>query len=68
MSVCVLGTLKERLMELGRLRECGEVCLKLRDVARWDERQLREIREDMDLIDAEVVEIVVRIAMMRSGF
>jgi hypothetical protein len=62
----VLGHLQARLTDLGRLRECGEVCLTLRDFARWDERQLREIREDMELIDAEVVEIVVRIAMMRG--
>lgn len=61
----VLGHLQGRLSELAKLRECGEVCLELRDAARWDERQLRGIREDMELISVEVTEIVVRIAMMR---
>ena len=60
----VLGHLQSRLAELAKLRECGEVCLELRDAARWDERQLRGIREDMELISVEVTEIVVRIAMM----
>jgi len=63
----VLGHLQSRLAELDKLRECGEVCLELRDAARWDERQLREIREDMELISVEVTEIVVRIAMMRKS-
>jgi hypothetical protein len=62
----VLVMLQGRLAELDKLRECGEVCLELRDVAGWDERQLREIREDMELIRVEFVEIVVRIAMMRK--
>ena len=60
----VLGLMQGRLAELDKLRECGEVCLELRDVVGWDERQLREIREDMELIRVEFVEIVVRIAMM----
>ena len=62
----VLVMLQGRLAELDKLRECGEVCLELRDVVGWDERQLREIREDMELIRVELVEIVVRIAMMRK--
>ena len=62
----VLGLMQGRLAELDKLRECGEVCLELRGVAGWDERQLREIREDMELIRVELVEIVVRIAMMRK--
>jgi hypothetical protein len=61
----VLGHLQGRLAELAKMRECGEVCLELRDAARWSEREVREIREDMELISVEVTEIVVRIAMMR---
>jgi hypothetical protein len=61
----VLGHLQGRLAELAKLRECGEVCLELRDAARWSEREVREIREDMELISVEFTEIVVRIAMMR---
>ena len=60
----VLGHLQSRLAELDKMRECGEVCLELRDAARWSEREVREIREDMELISVEVTEIVVRIAMM----
>jgi hypothetical protein len=61
----VLGLLQGRLAELEKMRECGEICLELRDVMRWSERQVREIREDMELISVEFTEIVVRIAMMR---
>ncbi len=60
----VLGHLQGRLAELDKMRECGEVCLELRDAARWSEREVREIREDMELISVEFTEIVVRIAMM----
>jgi hypothetical protein len=61
----VLGLMQGRLAELEKMRECGEICLELRDVMRWSEREVREIREDMELISVEFTEIVVRIAMMR---
>jgi hypothetical protein len=59
-----LYRLRERLNELENLRECGEVCLNLRHVVRWNETQLREIYEDMDLVNAEFTEIVMRIVRL----